>query len=137
MITRFDKLAIELPEAAHPSPNSAAAVQELLGGELTGVQVGKLLPIPDISNKRFPDAKKYEDRGLHRILYRFSPADYTEAGQIWKGTHPEDGSKLEVVEGMPQGATPPDLPMEPQLTSPLGPDIDKETFAAVAKKLFG
>ena len=33
MITRFDKLAIELPAAAHPSPNSAAAVQELLGGK--------------------------------------------------------------------------------------------------------
>jgi hypothetical protein len=30
MIARFDKLLIELPEAAHPSPNSAAAVQELL-----------------------------------------------------------------------------------------------------------
>jgi hypothetical protein len=35
--------------------------------DLTGVDVGKLLPIPDISNKRFPDAKKHEDSGLHRI----------------------------------------------------------------------
>src|ERR671915_1190500 len=33
MITRFDKLAIELPVPANPSPNSAAAVQELLGGK--------------------------------------------------------------------------------------------------------
>jgi Mn-containing catalase len=105
--------------------------------ELSGVEVGKLLPIPDISNKRFPDAKKYEDRGLHRILYRFSPADYTEAGKIWKGTHPEDGSKLEVQDGPPEGATPPDLPAEPQLTAPIGPDIDKAMFADVAKKLFG
>ena len=32
MIHRFDKLAIELPTPKHPSPNSAAAVQELLGG---------------------------------------------------------------------------------------------------------
>jgi Mn-containing catalase len=105
--------------------------------ELSGVEVGKLLPIPDISNKRFPDAKKYEDRGLHRILYRFSPADYTQAAKIWKGTHPEDGSKLEVQDGPPEGATPPDLPAEPQLTAPLGPDIDKGMFAEVAKKLFG
>ena len=105
--------------------------------ELSGVDVGKLLPIPDISNKRFPDTKKFEDRGLHRILYQFSPSDYTEAAKIWKGTHPEDGSRLEVVDGPPQGATPPDLPAEPQLTAPIGPEIDRGVFAEVAKKLFG
>ena len=33
MILRIDKLAIELPMPAQPSPNSAAAVQELLGGK--------------------------------------------------------------------------------------------------------
>ena len=33
MIHRFDKLAIELPTPKHASPNSAAAVQELLGGK--------------------------------------------------------------------------------------------------------
>ena len=34
MILRIDRLAIELPMPAHPSPNSASAVQELLGGQL-------------------------------------------------------------------------------------------------------
>ena len=33
MILRIDKLAIELPKPANPSPNSASAVQELLGGK--------------------------------------------------------------------------------------------------------
>ena len=33
MITRFDKLQTELPHPTNPSPNSAAAVQELLGGK--------------------------------------------------------------------------------------------------------
>ncbi len=33
MILRIDRLAIELPSPAHPSPNSASAVQELLGGK--------------------------------------------------------------------------------------------------------
>ena len=33
MITRFDKLQTELPHPRNPSPNSAAAVQELLGGK--------------------------------------------------------------------------------------------------------
>ena len=41
--------------------------------KLTGVDVGKLLPIPDISNKKFTEARKHEEKGLHRILYRFSP----------------------------------------------------------------
>jgi Mn-containing catalase len=105
--------------------------------ELSGVDVTKLLPVPDISNKRFADTKKWEQRGLHRILYRFSPDDYKEIAKIWKGTHPEDGSRLEVQDGPPEGATPRDLPSEPQLTAPLGPDIEKTMFAEVAKKLFG
>jgi Mn-containing catalase len=33
MILRIDRLAIELPAPRHPSPNSASAVQELLGGK--------------------------------------------------------------------------------------------------------
>jgi Mn-containing catalase len=104
---------------------------------LTGVDVGKLLPIPDISNKRFPEAKKHEAKGLHQILYRFSPNDYKEISQIWKGSHPEDGSPLRVEDGPPEGFDPPELPAEPQLTAPIGPDIDPEMFRDVAKKLFG
>ena len=74
--------------------------------KLTGVDVGKLLPIPDISNKRFPEAAEHEAQGLHRILYRFSPDDYPRAGEIWNGPHPEDGSDLEVQEGAPGGIRP-------------------------------
>jgi Mn-containing catalase len=105
--------------------------------ELTGVNVGQLLPIPAISNDRFADAKKYQDRGLHQILFRFSPDDYKEAGQIWRGTHPEDGSPLRVEDAIPAGAPPPDLPEEPQLTAPLGPEMDPEMFKDVASRLFG
>jgi hypothetical protein len=103
--------------------------------KLTGVDVGKLLPIPDISNKRFPEAKKHQDSGLHGILYQFSPNDYTEGNQIWNGVHPEDGSELSVQRACNAGATPPDLDEEPQLTAPLGPDIDQQMFEDVAAKL--
>jgi len=105
--------------------------------KLTGVDVGKLLPIPEISNKRFPEARKNEELGLHRILYRFSPDDYKKITEIWNGPHPEDGSELIVQDGPPEGFDPPDLDPEPQLTSPLGPDIDSEMFKDIAKKLFG
>ena len=43
---------------------------------LSGVDVGKLLPISDIINKRFPEATKHEAKGLHRVMYRMSPDDY-------------------------------------------------------------
>jgi Mn-containing catalase len=104
--------------------------------KLSGVDVGKLLPIPDISNKRFPEAAKHEERGLHRILYQFHPEDYPRAGEVWNGAHPEDGSELEVVVDIPEGFDVPNLEAEPQLTAPIGPDIDPEIFQDVATRLF-
>jgi Mn-containing catalase len=108
--------------------------------KLSGVAVGKLLPIPDISNKRFPESKKHEDRGLHRILYRFSPNDYRRVGEIWNGEHPEDGQELTVQDGPPEGAAPPDLDAEPQLTAPVGPDpsdLDPVMLEEYARRIFG
>jgi Mn-containing catalase len=105
--------------------------------KLTGVDVGKLMPIPDISDKRFPEAKKNEATGLHQILDRFSPNDYKQISEIWNGTHPEDGSPLRVEDGPPEGFDPPELPVEPQPTAPVGPDIDPGMFKDVARKLFG
>jgi len=102
--------------------------------KLTGADIGKLLPIPDISNKKFPEALKLEDQGLHRIMYRFSPTDFKELNQVWNGPHPEDGQELIVEDNIPEGFDPPDLPEEPQLTAP---GIDMEMFAETAKKLFG
>lgn len=102
--------------------------------KLTGVEVGKLLPIPDTSNKKFPEARKHEEKGLHRILYRFSPSDYTQIGEIWNGLHPEDGTELTVQDGPPEGAPVPDLPEEPQLNSPA---VDPDLFNSIASKLFG
>jgi Mn-containing catalase len=111
--------------------------------EVSGVDVGKLLPIPDLSNKSFPEAKKYEDAGLHQILFQFSPNDYGQAGQIWKGQHPEDGSDLRVEVGPPQGFAPPLLDEEPQLNAPgmdggdMAPGMDPGMIADVAKKVMG
>ena len=101
--------------------------------KLTGADVGRLLPIPDVSNKKYPEARKLEDEGLHTIMWRFSPTDYTELGQIWNGTHPEDGAPLVVRDEMPPGFPYPDLDEEPQLSAP--GDIDPEMIAHYAKKL--
>lgn len=106
--------------------------------KLTGADLKKLFPIPDISNKKFPEARKLEEKGLHQIMFRFSPDDYRQMAQIWNGPHPEDGSELRVEDAIPTGAPPPDLPDEPQLTAPgIDPGIDPELFKEMSKRLFG
>jgi Mn-containing catalase len=103
---------------------------------LTGADMSKLFPIPDISNKKFPEARKLEDQGLHQILYRFSQTDYTRLAEVWNGPHPEDGSPLRVEDNIPEGAPYPDLPAEPQLTAPDG-GVDPGFVQEVAKRIFG
>ncbi|GAB3641724.1 manganese catalase family protein [Spirosoma arcticum] len=102
---------------------------------LTGVQVTKLLPIPDLSNDPFPEARKFMDNKMHLKLYSFSQDDYKQAGLIWNGSHPEDGQPLEFVHGAIPGHTPPDLDEEPQLNAPGADDFDPQMFADMAKKM--
>jgi Mn-containing catalase len=101
---------------------------------LTGADLSKLFPIPDISNKMFPEARKLEDQGLHQIMFRFSPSDFQRLGEVWNGPHPEDGSELRVEDGIPEGFPPPDLDEEPQLTAP-GVDmlLAQEVFKHISR----
>ena len=101
---------------------------------LTGADLSKLFPIPDISNKKFPEARKLEEQGLHRIMFRWSTTDFTHLAEVWKGPHPEDGSPLVVQDGIPKGYPVPDLDEEPQLTAP---GIDPEFLREAAKRVFG
>lgn len=102
--------------------------------KLTGADLKPLFPIPDISNKKFPEAAKLEEQGLHRIMFRFSPEDYRELDKVWNGPHPEDGSELVVEDGIPKGARPPDLPEQPQLTAP---GVDQEMLKEMMGWLSG
>ena len=103
--------------------------------KLTGVEVTKLVPVPELSNKAFPEAKKLEAKGQHLKLYTFSPDDYRRAGEVWNGAHPEDGQQLEVVFGAPEGFPAPDLHEEPQLNAPGAEDYDQGMFQDIAKKM--
>ena len=92
----------------------------------------KLLPLPEIGNDKFPDARKYMDKGFHRILYRFSPDDYKEIGQIWKGLSAIDGAEREVEDGIPEGGEVPDPPPAPPLYAP---NVDVGDIEDIAKRL--
>ncbi len=81
--------------------------------KITGVDVPKMLPIPDIRTDKIPECREFIEKGLHRSLYRFSADDYKHIEAVFNGTHPEDGQPLEVREGTIPGHPLADLPPAP------------------------
>ena len=72
--------------------------------KLTGVDIAKMLPVPNIPTDRIPECQKYLDEGSHRRLYRFSPKDYSEISG--------DGANIPELEGTPSAFTPDYAPEE-------------------------
>ncbi len=99
---------------------------------LTGVAVHRLLPIPDIPNAKFPEARKYEQAGVHRTLYRFSPEDYREVVRIWRGPAPSGDGDLVVQDGPPPGGP---IPVLPDLPEEFAPGLSAEEITELAKRL--
>ncbi len=100
--------------------------------DISGVDVTKLLPVPEIESAKFPHARKFMDRGFHRILYRFSPDDYRQIGEIWNGPQADTGEPREVQDGPPEGGEVPDLNPAPPLYAP---DVDAEAIEEIARRL--
>ena len=101
--------------------------------ELTGTDVKKMLPIPEIENYEFPEARKFEDAGFQRKLYRFSYDDFKEMSKIWKGPSPDGSGDLEVVDGPPEGSSEkPDFPEAPESFAPA---VSPEDLEEIVRKL--
>ena len=105
----------------------ARAVEHLTGADLT-----KLFPTPRIPTDKIPECQPHIERGVHRILYRFSPSDYQEIVAVFNGPHPETGEELVVEQGPPEGALPNDLPPQPAV---FAPDYAPEEIAEIAQRL--
>lgn len=99
---------------------------------LTGVQMTKLLPIPKIENREFPETRKYEDSGIHRVIYRFSLDDYRDIAKIWSGPHPDGSGDMVVVDGPPEGGDMYDLDPVPE---EFAPEWDMEMVKEIADRL--
>ena len=83
------------------------------------MDVKKMLPIPNLPDADFKEAKPFVDRGLHARLYRFSPDDFKDITAVWTGEHPLDGTPLEVRDGLPEeDGGPADPPQEGAVFSP-------------------
>ena len=106
--------------------------------KLTGVEIEKMLPCPNIDLSKIPECDKYLQQGKHRILYTNSTGDtYKEMGGIWgNGEQALPGDppgELEVVEGVPDGAKIANLT---GTASAFTPDYAPEEMFEIATKLF-
>ncbi|GGB64172.1 manganese catalase family protein [Fictibacillus barbaricus] len=98
---------------------------------VTGVDVKKMLPIPDLENAAFETTRKFEAQGIHRKLYTFSDKDYRDIAYIWAGEHPM-GGQLETVIGAPEGAPMPELR---SISEEFAPGISQEDFVQIWERL--
>ncbi|SCB58721.1 Mn-containing catalase (includes spore coat protein CotJC) [Rhizobium aethiopicum] len=105
--------------------------------KITGVEIEKFLPCPNIPLANIPEAQKYLDEGSHRRLYTWSPNDYKEIAGIWSNDEvalPDDPpGELEVIEGMPEGGKIHQLVGVP---SAFTPDYAPEEMFEIAQKLY-
>ncbi|MDR7039913.1 MULTISPECIES: manganese catalase family protein [Methylobacterium] len=105
--------------------------------KLTGVEIEKMLPTPNIVLDKIPECQKYLQEGSHRRLYRFSPSDYQEAAGIWSNDEvalPGDPpGNLEVVDGLPEGGKIPELDGN---YGAFAPNYAPEEIFEVASKLY-
>jgi Mn-containing catalase len=105
--------------------------------KLTGVEIEKMLPTPNIVLDKIPECQKYLQEGSHRRLYRFSPDDYKEAAGVWSNDEvalPGDPpGNLEVVDGLPEGGKIPELDGN---YGAFAPNYAPEEIFEIASKLY-
>ncbi|RVU19346.1 manganese catalase family protein [Methylobacterium oryzihabitans] len=105
--------------------------------KLTGVEIEKMLPTPNIRLDNIPECQKYLQEGSHRRLYRFSPSDYQEAAGVWSNDEvalPGDPpGHLEVVDGLPEGGKIPELDGN---YGAFAPNYAPEEIFEIASKLY-
>src|ERR687889_2931470 len=93
--------------------------------ETMGVSWGKALPIPRIDTSGMPEVRDLERKNLHNQMWTFTnKGETSEIGKIFKGDSPfDDGGKLEVIEGFPEGAN---IPFFPEAPQEFAPGLDSE-----------
>lgn len=105
--------------------------------QITGVELEKFLPTPNINLDKIPECQKYLQEGSHRRLYTWSPNDYKEIAGIWgngeQALPGDPAGELVVVDGIPEGGKIHQLTGVP---SAFTPDYAPEEMFEIASKLY-
>lgn len=104
--------------------------------KITGADVTRILPTPNIPLSKIPEARHYLEQGSHRRLYTFSPAHYAEMAGVWEGNSALPGDppgELEVVDGAPEGGKIHELTGN---AAAFMPDYAPEELFEVASRLY-
>ncbi len=102
--------------------------------KITGVEVTKMLPTPNIDDSKIPEARKWQEIGSHRTLYTFSETDYTDLAGVWSGTADwADGGELEAIQGFPTYGA--EAPVVGESRSLFSPDYAPEEIYEIAAQL--
>lgn len=128
----------------HPSARGMLGYLFLRGGvhaeayaraleQLTGVDMKKMLPIPNLRPEEIPESRPYLEEGWHRRLYRFSTSDYDEIRGIWQGQALDGSGPLEVRDGPPEGG--PQLQLD-AASEAFVPDYHPQEILEMAQKLY-
>ena len=101
--------------------------------QLTGVDMKKMLPIPNLQPEQIPESRPFLEKGWHRRLYRFSTGDYDEIKAIWQGDALDGSGPLEVCDDPPEGGPQYDTDAAPEAFIP---DYHPQEILEMAQKLY-
>lgn len=105
--------------------------------KLTGVEIEKMLPTPNIVLDKIPECQKYLQEGSHRRLYTFGSPDYPEMAGVWSNDEvalPGDPpGNLEIVDGAPEGGKMAELDGN---YGAFAPDYAPQEIFEIASKLY-
>ena len=103
--------------------------------KITGVEVTKMLPTPNIDDAKIPEARKWQAIGSHRKLYTFSnEGEYADVAGVWSGNADwADDEPLEVIPGAPDYAA--EGPVIGANTTLFSPDYAPEEIYEIAAQL--
>ncbi len=103
--------------------------------KITGVEITKMLPTPNIDDAKIPEARKWQAIGSHRKLYTWSQeGEYADVKGVWSGPADwADGEQLEVLPGVPDYAA--EGPVIGETRSLFSPDYAPEEIYEIAAQL--
>ncbi len=103
--------------------------------KITGVEVTKMLPTPNIDDAKIPEARRWQEIGSHRKLYTFSnEGEYADVAGVWSGPADwADGEPLEVIPGAPDYAE--EGPVVGECPTIFSPDYAPEEIYEIAAQL--